>query len=62
VRLAFSDCLGPCSSVEPFSALLDWLRAVLGGAGRGLPAVLAERAFAWTGGGDGPAPPIDEAT
>ena len=21
-----------------------------------------ERAFAWTGGGDGPAPPVDEAT
>ena len=82
MRLAFSDCLGPCSeanvvflyldghpywlrrinSVEPFAALLDWLRAVLGGAGRRLPAVLAERAFAWTGGGDGPAPPIDEAT
>ncbi len=75
VRLAFSDCLGPCSeangrpyrlrrinSVEPFAALLDWLRAVLDGGGRGLPPVLAGRAFAWTGGGDGPEPPIDEGT
>jgi len=82
VRLAFSDCLGPCSeanvvflyldgrpywlrrinSVEPFAALLDWLRAILDGGGRGLPSVLAERVFAWTGGGDGPEPPIDERT
>jgi len=82
VRLAFSDCLGPCSeanvvflyldgrpfwlrrinSVEPFAALLDWLRSVLDGGGRRLPPVLAERAFAWTGGGDGPEPPVDEGT
>jgi len=51
VRLAFSDCLGPCSEAK-----------VVDGGGRGLPPVLAERAFAWTGGGDGPEPPIDEGT
>ena len=82
VRLAFSDCLGPCSetnvvflyldgrrpywlrrvnSVEPFSALLDWLRGALDGGGRALPPAQAERAFAWTGGGEGPEPPIDDA-
>jgi hypothetical protein len=79
-RLAFSDCLGPCSeanvvflyhggrpvwlrrinSVEPFEILLAWLRGVLDGAESTLPAALAERAFAWTGGGQGPAPPIDD--
>lgn len=81
VRLAFSDCLGPCSeanvvfvyregrplwlrrvnAVEPFAALLDWLRGALDGGPRALPPALAARAFAWTGGGDGPAPPIDDA-
>ena len=78
-RLAFSDCLGPCSeanvvffyldgrplwlrrvnSVESFSALLDWARGVLDGGPRALPPVLAERSFSWTGGGDGPPPPIE---
>jgi len=77
-RLAFSECLGPCSeanvvflylegrpvwlrrinSVEPFVMLLDWLGGVLDGGRRALPRLLAERAFAWTGGGEGPAPPI----
>jgi hypothetical protein len=80
-RLAFSDCLGPCSeanvvflyvegrpiwlrrinAVEPFASLLDWLRAALDGGGQLLPPSLAERAFAWTGGGEGPSPPIDDA-
>ena len=79
-RLAFSDCLGPCSeanvvflylegrpiwlrrinAVEPFASLLDWLRAALDGGGHALPPSLAERAFAWTGGSEGPPPPIDE--
>jgi len=45
-----------------FAALLDWLRAVFDGGGRGLPPVLAKRAFAWTGGADGPEPPIDDGT
>jgi hypothetical protein len=79
-RLAFSDCLGPCSeanviflylggrpvwlrrinSVEPFEILLGWLRGVLDGADSTLPTALADRAFAWTGGGEGPAPPIED--
>jgi cobaltochelatase CobN len=78
-RLAFSDCLGPCSeanviflyfqgrplwlrrmnSVEPFGSLLAWLHGVLDGDDRTLPPALAERGFAWTGGGDGPAPPVE---
>ena len=66
MRLAFSDCLGPCSEANVVFLYLDgrpyWLRTVLDGGGRGLPPMLAERAFAWTGGGDGPEPPIDEGT
>jgi hypothetical protein len=80
-RLAFSDCLGPCSeanvvflylegrpiwlrrinTIEPFGNLLEWLRAAVDDSGRALPASLAGRAFAWTGGGEGPSPPIDDA-
>jgi cobaltochelatase CobN len=78
-RLAFSDCLGPCSEanvifvyldgrplwlrrmnfLEPFASLLDWLRAVLAGGDRSLPATLGARSFVWTGGGDGPEPPVE---
>ena len=77
-RLAFTDCLGPCSeanvvfvygdgrplwlrrvnSIERFAILLAWLREHLGGADIAMPADLARHAFAWTGGGEGPAPPI----
>ena len=49
------------NAVEPFANLLDWLRGALDGDGRALPPSLAERAFAWTGGGEGPPPPIDDA-
>jgi cobaltochelatase CobN len=76
VRLAFTDCLGPCSEANviflylhgrPFwfrrmndpklvTALLDYSR---GDAEAPLPAELAARSFSWTGGGLGPAPPID---
>jgi len=49
------------NAVEPFANLLDWLRGALDGDGRALPPSLDERAFAWTGGGEGPAPPIDDA-
>jgi hypothetical protein len=79
-RLAFSDCLGPCSEanviflylggrpvwlrrineVGRFEVLLDWLRQQLDGGGPALPPPLAARALAWTGGGDGPTPPIDD--
>jgi len=79
-RLAFSDCLGPCSeanviflylggrpiwlrrinAAEPFEILLGWLRRLLDGGDSALPEALATRAFSWTGGGEGPAPPIDD--
>jgi hypothetical protein len=78
LRLAFTDCLGPCSEanvvflylagrpvwlrrmndIEPFAALLAWARHALDGSATPLPAALALRSFRWTGGGDGPAPPI----
>jgi len=79
-RLAFSECLGPCSEanviflylggrpvwlrrvneIQPFQVLLDWLGQRLDGVESALPPPLAARVFAWTGGGDGPAPPIDD--
>jgi hypothetical protein len=78
LRLAFTDCLGPCSEanvlllylagrptwlrrvndVEAFSALLGWARQVLDGGDTTLPQALAARSFTWTGGGEGPAPPM----
>jgi cobaltochelatase CobN len=78
LRLAFTDCLGPCSEanvvllylagrpvwlrrvnhVETFAALLAWARQALDGEAAPLPAALAARSFAWTGGGEGPAPPM----
>lgn len=48
------------NSVEPFEILLGWVRGVLAGSESTLPPALAERAFAWTGGGQGPEPPIDD--
>jgi cobaltochelatase CobN len=85
-RLAFSDCLGPCSeanvvfvyrygaplwlrrvnTIEPFAMLLDWLHQALPQPNRAaggvapLPPALAARTFAWTGGGEGPTPPIGD--
>lgn len=78
-RLAFTDCLGPCSEAnvvflymdgrplwlrrmntfEPFVELLDWMRKALARRETPLPPALSERAFAWTGSGPGPAPPIE---
>ena len=79
VRLAFTDCLGPCSEAnvillylhgqprwfrrmngpELIAALLDYSgQAALGNAPP-LPAELGTRSFSWTGGGVGPAPPVD---
>ena len=78
LRLAFTDCLGPCSEanvvflylagrplwlrrvndVAPFAALVAWARDVLDGRAPALPPMLAARSFTWTGGGDGPPPPI----
>ena len=78
-RVAFTDCLGPCSeanvvfvfvdgrplwlrrmNAEPlYDALFAWLRTALtNGARPALPGVLTERSFTWTGGGEGPLPPI----
>lgn len=80
LRLAFSDCLGPCSEanvlflylhgrplwlrrineVETFADVLRYAAEVASGGPSALPAMLAPHAFAWTGGGPGPTPPIDE--
>jgi len=79
LRLAFTDCLGPCSEAnvvflylggrpvwlrrvndaERFAALLDWARKTLDGGEPTLPPALASQSFTWTGGGFGPAPPIE---
>ena len=79
LRLAFTDCLGPCSEanvvfvyldgrpiwlrrvndVDAFRSVLEWARGALADGDRPLPAPLATRSFAWTGGGEGPAPPIE---
>jgi hypothetical protein len=78
LRLAFTDCLGPCSEanvvflylagrplwlrrvndVDAFTRVLDWARGALDDVDARLPADLAARSFTWTGGGEGPAPPI----
>src|SRR5439155_15232268 len=81
-RIAFTDCLGPCSEANVLFLFLDgrplwlrrmntellydaffaWLRDALGeGTTPALPAALHARAFAWTGGGPGPAAPIHDA-
>lgn len=79
-RLAFTECLGPCSeanvvflyldgrplwlrrvnSAETFAALLDHVHAVLDGTPSGLPEPLHKLSFTWTGGGEGPVPPIED--
>jgi hypothetical protein len=46
------------NSEETFAALLAWVRGALDAGERALPTPLAARAFAWTGGGEGPAPPL----
>jgi len=78
VRLAFTECLGPCSeanvvllyregrplwlrrvnAADTFAMLLDHVRTALAGAAAPLAEPLRRRSFSWTGGGDGPAPPI----
>jgi cobaltochelatase CobN len=79
LRLAFTDCLGPCSEanvvflylagrplwlrrvndIDAFRTILDWARSALEDDDRRLPPALATRSFTWTGGGEGPPPPID---
>ena len=79
VRLAFTDCLGPCSEAnvvclylhgrslwfrrmnapELIAGLLDYGRAAMADGETVLPVELAARSFTWTGGGVGPAPPVD---
>ncbi len=78
VRLAFTECLGPCSeanvvllylgghplwlrrvnSVETFALLLDHARAAVDDARLAPPEPLRRLSFTWTGGGQGPAPPV----
>ena len=80
VRLAFTDCLGPCSEAnviflylhgrplwfrrmnapELVSALLDYSGVASNGEAPPLPPELSARSFSWTGGGIGPAPPLDD--
>jgi cobaltochelatase CobN len=81
-RVAFTDCLGPCSEANVVFVLLDgrplwlrrmngeglfgslfgWLGAVLAnGTPPALPEPLSARSFRWTGGGDGPDPPVPDA-
>ena len=79
LRLAFTDCLGPCSEanvvflylsgrplwlrrvndVHAFTAILAWARGVLDENIWRLSPALVTRTFTWTGGGEGPPPPID---
>jgi hypothetical protein len=79
LRLAFTDCLGPCSeanvvfvyvrgrpfwlrrvnTVQDFDALLAWAGSARTGDAPTLPPELEPRAFAWTGGGPGPIPPVE---
>ena len=80
LRLAFTDCLGPCSEanvvflylggrplwlrrvneIARFAALLAWARAAVDGIEAPLPPALAALSFSWTGGGEGPSPPIED--
>jgi len=80
LRLAFTDCLGPCSEanvvllylagrptwlrrvndVEVFARILQWAHGAVDGGEARLPAPLAARSFVWTGGGEGPTPPIED--
>jgi cobaltochelatase CobN len=82
-RVAFTDCLGPCSEANVvflfvdgrpiwlrrmndevlYDAFFTWLDGMLNNgasAPAALPAALAARSFRWTGGGDGPPPPISD--
>ena len=79
LRLAFTDCLGPCSEanvvfvylagrplwmrrvndVDTFTTILDWARTALDAKDSPLSPALAARSFTWTGGGEGPTPPIE---
>ena len=81
LRLAFTDCLGPCSeanvifvyahgrplwlrrinTVEMFAQVLAWAREIADGGPVAPPAALVGHAFAWTGGGPGPIPPVADA-
>jgi cobaltochelatase CobN len=80
VRLAFTECLGPCSEAnvmllylhgrplwfrrmnapDVLTALMDYCRVAVANGQPPLPPELATRSFSWTGGGTGPAPPIEQ--
>jgi hypothetical protein len=79
LRLAFTDCLGPCSeanvvflflhgrpfwlrrinTVDDFATLLAWAAEATADGATELPPALRQHAFAWTGGGPGPVPPVE---
>ena len=79
IRLAFTDCLGPCSeanvifvylygrpfwlrrinTVESFAEVLTWLAGARADEAPALAPALTAHAFAWTGGGPGPIPPVE---
>jgi len=46
------------NSPELFEELFRHVTALVQGKERPLPTALAERSFSWTGGGVGPAPPV----
>jgi len=46
------------NSVETFASVLDYAREAADGGPLALPPALARHAFAWTGGGPGPTPPV----
>jgi hypothetical protein len=48
------------NSVATFARVLDYARETAEGGPAALPPALAPHAFAWTGGGPGPVPPVAE--
>jgi hypothetical protein len=47
------------NTVETFETLLAWAAETAAGGPAALPEPLAAHAFAWTGGGPGPHPPVE---
>ena len=48
------------NEIARFAALLAWARAAVDGIEAPLPPALAALSFSWTGGGEGPSPPIED--
>ena len=49
----------PVQDLETFETLLAWAAETAAGGPAALPASLTAHAFAWTGGGPGPHPPVE---